>query len=93
MDGNGARTLSTRLEHQAHWRQAQAVRRGDQPATDPDALELEELGEGVRLYRVREQHRQMIDGRPLLVTQRLTKRLVNGWWQTAYEVERTWSPL
>ena len=50
MDANGARELSKRLEAQEHWRQAAAVRRGEQSATDPDAQDLEELGEGIRRY-------------------------------------------
>src|SRR5207249_3899471 len=50
MDANGARELSRRLEAHEHWRQAPAVLRGEQPATDPDAPDLEELGEGIRLY-------------------------------------------
>ncbi len=45
MDANGARELSKRLEAQEHWRQAAAVLRGEQSATDPDAQDLEELRE------------------------------------------------
>jgi uncharacterized caspase-like protein len=89
MDANGAQTLRARLEQQEHWRQAEAVAHGEQPATDPDAWELDELGDGVRLYDIREEHRQVIDGQPVLVIQRMTKRLVNGRWDTVYEVERT----
>jgi hypothetical protein len=63
------------------------VERGLQPAVDPDGWDLAEIGEGVRLYNVREQHRKVIDGHPAIVTQRLTKRLVDGWWQTSYEQE------
>jgi hypothetical protein len=89
MDFQGPQTLGERLQQQAHWRQAAAVQRGDQPATDPDAYELEELRDGLRLYRVREQRRQVVEGRRILVTQRLTKRLVNDRWTTVYEVEHT----
>ncbi len=88
MDGKSARGLSARLELQEHWRQAQAVQQGVQPARDPDGLELREALDGLRLYDVREEQRQTVDGRPALVTRRLTKRLVDGWWQTEYEVER-----
>jgi hypothetical protein len=88
MDSNGAQALTARLEQQEHWRQAQAVERGDQPPTDPDTWELEELREGLRLYKVREEARRIVDGRPALVMQRLTKRLVEGRWETVYEVER-----
>jgi hypothetical protein len=83
----GPQTLNARLQQQAHWRQAAAVQGGEQPATDPDGGELEELRDGLRLYRVREQHRDVVDGRRVLVTQRLTKRLVDGRWAIVYEVE------
>ena len=49
--------------------------------------ELEELRDGLRLYRVREQHREVVEGRRVLVIRRLTKRLVDGRWETVYEVE------
>jgi len=88
MESGSARTLLARLEQQAHWERADAVRRGEQPAIDPDAWELEELRDGLRLYRTREEHRDLVDGRPALVIQRLTKHLVDGWWATVYEVER-----
>ena len=71
----------------SHWRQAPSVQRGEQPATDPDAYELEELQDGLRLYHTREQQRRTVEGRKLLVTQRLTKRLLDGQWATVYEVE------
>ena len=88
MDAHGARALHDRLEQQAHWRQAPSVQRGEQPATDPNAFELEAFSEAVRLYNVREEHRDVVDGRPALVIQRLTKRLVDGRWATVYEIER-----
>ncbi len=88
MDANGAQTLHAWFEQQEHWRQAEAVRRGNQPPTDPDAWELEEFSEGLRLYNVREEQRQVVDGRRAIVIQRLTKRLVDGMWHTVYEVER-----
>jgi hypothetical protein len=86
-DAQLPQTLEARLAQQAHWRQAPAVERGEQPATDPDAYDLEELREGMRLYRTREQQRRTVDGRKALVTQRLTKRLVDGRWATVYETE------
>lgn len=82
MDAHGARELRKRLKDQEHWRQAPAVLAGDQPATDPDLSELEELGEGVRYY-AREEQRTTVDGRPALVTYRLTKTLVDGSWETS----------
>jgi len=88
MDAVGAKELQTRLAHQEHWQQAAAVRRGDQPKADPDVWELEEIGEGIRLYSVREEQQRIVEGAEALVTTRMTKRLVDGWWQTRYEVER-----
>ena len=80
-------TLQARLAQQAHWRLAPAVQRGEQSATDPDAYDLEELQEGLRLYSTREQQRRTVEGRKVLVTQRLTKRLIDGSWATVYETE------
>jgi hypothetical protein len=87
MQLQGPQTLSMRLEQQAQWRQAAAVQRGEQPATDPDAWGLDELRDGLRLYNVRDQRRDVIDGQRVLVTQRLTKRLVDDRWATVYETE------
>lgn len=87
MDATGAGKLREWLEQQEHWRQAEAVQQGRQASTDPDAWELEEVGERLRLYRVREEQRRVVDGRPAVVIQRLTKRLVNDRWETVYEVE------
>ena len=80
MDAAGAKELRKRLEEQEHWRQADAVRDGRQPAADPDAYELEELGEGIRYYG-RDQQRMTVDGRPALVTFRIVKELVDGEWR------------
>ena len=87
MDANGARELSRRLELQEHWRQADAVRRGEQEATDPDTNDLEEVGEGLRRYGI-ETQRTTHDGRPALVTHRRCKRLVDGRWETFFDVEQ-----
>jgi hypothetical protein len=86
-DPHVAHSLEGRLAQQAHWRQAPSVQRGEQPATDPDAYELEELQDGLRVYSIREQQRRTVEGRKVLVTQRLTKHLVDGHWATVYEVE------
>jgi hypothetical protein len=86
MDGNGARELSRRLEAQEHWRQATAVQTGDQPAADPDGQDLEELGDGIRLYR-RDANPSMFNGSDSLVGHRLCKRLVDGRWETSIEVD------
>ena len=84
MDVAGAQELQKRLEQQAHWRQAEAVREGRQPRTDPDVLELEELGTGVRFYR-REPERTSFDGSRAGATLRVAKRLVGGYWKTEIE--------
>ena len=88
MDANGARELSKRLEAHEHWRQAPAVARGEQPATDPDAPDLEELGDGIRLYR-RESEPTTNNGTTSPVGHRLCKRLVDGRWVTSMETEPT----
>jgi hypothetical protein len=51
MDTNGARHLRKRLESHTQWRQAEAVRTGEQPAADPDAHDLVDFRVGVRNYR------------------------------------------
>jgi len=86
MDANGARELSKRLEAQEHWRQAAAVQQGEQPAADPDALDLIEMADGIRWYR------RESDGIPAYsakssAAERLCKRLVNGRWETSYEAD------
>jgi N-acetyl-anhydromuramyl-L-alanine amidase AmpD len=86
MDANGARELTKRLEAQAHWRQATAVQTGEQPTSDPDAQDLDELGEGVRRYGI-ETQRMIVEGRPALVTHRLCKRLREGRWEVTLDVE------
>jgi len=86
MDANGARELSKRLEAQEHWRQAPAVQEGEQPAADPDAQDLEELGDGIRLYR-RETHPGSVNGTASAETHRLCKRLVGGRWETSFEID------
>jgi hypothetical protein len=86
MDGNGARELSRRLEAQEHWRQATAVQAGEQPAADPDGQDIEELGDGIRLYR-REAKPSIFNGGDSLVGHRLCKRLVDGRWETSIEVD------
>jgi hypothetical protein len=86
MDGNGARELSRRLEAQEHWRQATAVQTGEQPAADPDGQDLEELGDGIRLYR-REAKAGMFNESDSRVGDRLCKRLVDGRWETSIEVD------
>jgi hypothetical protein len=55
------------IAEREHWRQAAAVRDGDQPPRDPDAPNLVELRGAIRRYRTN-------DGGGF------TKRLVNGRW-------------
>src|SRR5439155_20140146 len=87
MDANGARELSKRLDAHEHWRQAPAVVRGEQPATDPDAPDIEELHDGLRRYGA-ETQRTTHDGRPAFVTHRFCKRRLDERWEVSYEVER-----
>ena len=87
MDATGAKTLNQRIADQEHWRQSDAVRKGLQPNIDPDTWHLVETRDGLRLYDIREQQRKTVDGRSAVVTQRLEKRLVDGWWETSYVQE------
>jgi hypothetical protein len=61
MDARGAEHLRKRIEQHQHWRQAQAVLDGLQPATDPDADDLVEFRDEVRIYRDRHAKR-LVDG-------------------------------
>jgi hypothetical protein len=62
MDTHGARALKERIAAQQHWLLAKAVRDGSQAPYDPDADDLLELGEGLRLYRDGLQ-KTLVDGR------------------------------
>jgi hypothetical protein len=72
LDAAGAANLSWRIEQQQHWRQAQAVLDGRQPATDPDSEQLVRIGDGIRIYSQR-----VARDRPV----RVCKRLVDGVWE------------
>jgi hypothetical protein len=61
------RHLQRRIEQQQHWRQADAVRDGREPASDPDAADLVEWGGELRRYEA--------SGGRMFV-----KRLVDGVW-------------
>jgi len=78
--------LSLRLGDQEHWEQAESVLDGRQPRVDPDNGELEELGDGIRTYRLHEVD-GTIDGLPARISQRLVKRLENGIWETDIVVD------
>jgi hypothetical protein len=80
MDIAGARILSKRLAEQAHWEQANAVRSGAAPRTDPHRAELTELQDGLRIYGV-EVETTTFDGAAALIERRFCKRLVDGEWQ------------
>ena len=71
MDATGAEELRKRLAAQEHWREAEAVRDGRQPPSDPDAKDLEEIRDGVRYYRGDEHHRMI-------------KTLVGDAWDTSF---------
>jgi hypothetical protein len=72
VDAAGAVRLRWRIEQQQHWRQAEAVTDGRQPAIDPDSDDLQSVGDGIRIYSARFTR----DG-----TLRLCKRLVDGVWE------------
>jgi hypothetical protein len=78
MDAAGAGELQKRIEEHQHWRQAEAVRDGRQPAADPDARELEEIGDGIRLYGWEQ---LAVDGGATVVSFRVVKRLADGHWE------------
>jgi hypothetical protein len=78
MDAAGAGELQRRIEEHQHWRQAEAVRDGRQPAADPDAQELEEIRDGIRFYGWEQ---LAVDGGAAVVTYRVAKRLVDGHWE------------
>jgi hypothetical protein len=80
MDAAGAGELRKRIQEHQHWRQAEAVREGRQPASDPDAQELEEIRDGIRFYGW-EQHPAPGDGGAVMVSLRVVKRLVDGHWE------------
>ena len=62
------------------------MRDGRQPRIDPEGAELQQLDEGLRIYRSHEVPGTM-DGRPAILSQRLVKRLENGCWESEIEVE------
>ena len=78
MDAAGAGELQKRIEEHQHWRQAEAVRDGRQPAADPDARELEEIRDGIRFYGWEQ---LAVDGGAAVVYLRVVKRLDNGHWE------------
>ena len=86
VEREGAEVLSFRLAQQAQWNEAGAVRDGHQPPSDPDGAELEEIDDGVRIYRLQHVPGTM-DGRPAILSQRLVKRLENGHWEGDLEVD------
>ena len=69
MSADAARTLSRRIAEHQQWQLADSVRSGEQPSMDPDAEDLVEMGDDLRLYARR-------------AGQRMRKRLIDGRWQT-----------
>jgi hypothetical protein len=71
--------LAWRIEQQGHWRQAESVLDGRQPARDPDRESLVSVGDRIRVYA------QLVsrNGGRL----RLCKRLVNGVWEPGMSEE------
>jgi hypothetical protein len=62
LDVVGAKELQKRFDAHANWQEAEAVRDGRQPPADPDAPDLVEIRDGVRLYRDGLSKR-LVDGR------------------------------
>ena len=62
MDVVGAQELRRRFDAHAQWQQAEAVQDGRQPPADPDAHQLVEVRDGVRIYRD-QLTKRLIDGR------------------------------
>lgn len=76
MDTEGARHLRDRIAQHQQWCLAEAVQKGEQPPSDPDADRLEEIGEGYRLYEA-----EVVRGDDGgLAYRRLRKTLVDGRW-------------
>ena len=65
--------LARSIERHSHWRQAESVLDGRQPARDPDCESLVSVGDGIRVYT----QQVTRDGSRLS----LCKRLVNGIWE------------
>jgi hypothetical protein len=65
---NAARMLARRIEQQRQWEQAEAVRAGEQPETDPDVDGLIGMEEDLRIYARRAGYA-------------MRKRLVGGRWE------------
>ncbi len=63
--------LAQRIEQHSHWRQAESVLDGRQPARDPEGESLVSIGDGIRVY-----------AQPVTRdSARFCKRLVNGIWE------------
>lgn len=86
LDSRVGEPLNLRLLEQAHWQQAASVQDGHQPRIDPDNAELEELGDGIRIYRLYEVDGFM-DGHPAVITRHVVKTLVGGEWQSELEID------
>jgi len=86
MDIAGAEVLAARIAQQEQWCEALAVRAGRQPRVDPDGYALESIRPGVRIYRA-ERRLEAYEGRTSMVTRRLRKFLVDGWWDADRVVE------
>ena len=65
--------LARSIEQHSHWRQAESVLDGRQPARDPDCESLVSLADGIRVYA----QQVTRDGSRLS----LCKRLVDGIWE------------
>jgi hypothetical protein len=77
--GLSGEALRLRLTEQEQWEEAESVLDGRQPRVDPDNADLEELGDGTRIYRLHEVDGTM-DDLPARISRRLVKRLEAGAW-------------
>lgn len=71
MGTDGARALAWRIAQQEQWRQAPAVLRGEQAPVDPDAGQLVDMADELRIYA-------------RIAGEQLRKRLVDGRWETEF---------
>ena len=83
---NSGQALTLRLSEQEQWQQAESVQDGRQPRKDPDGGELEAIEDATRFYRVFEVDGEL-DGAPVVIAQRLVKRLEHGIWRSEVVVD------
>jgi len=85
MDVAGAKIVHARIAER-QWRSAPSVRDGRQPQVDPDLHALELVDGDLRSYGL-ETASAVVNGVPTVLRRRLTKRLVDGAWESSWEAE------